>query len=209
MKMPFRVSDNFRLMTESASDEQKKFIFQSTMRHRKQYEELLTKYNAESVAFRYYEHIDEIIAEDMAKPEKFLNVKSIACKKGCNFCCYQDVCISREEAILLLKHSKEIKLKLPWKRIKDRAGGKKLPYEETACPFLVDGACSVYEYRPITCRKAFVLDTNEQCDLSKGDATVQRLSFAYAEITATAIMNATDTGSMEKMLLKYKKEASK
>jgi Fe-S-cluster containining protein len=86
----------------------------------------------------------------------------MACKKGCSACCYVSISVfeseaqrildwalalssaSKQELANLLKHKAE-KGAEDWG--KDAAGQKR-----KACAALVDGACSIYEARPVICR---------------------------------------------------------
>lgn len=75
---------------------------------------------------------------------------AIKCKKGCTFCCENaDYPLSRLEMEYLmqgfLKLDKE-KHDLVRERI------RKITAKPYPCPFLVDCECSVYPYRPLTCR---------------------------------------------------------
>ena len=67
-----------------------------------------------------------------------------ACFKGCNHCCHQRVEVTDFEA-LVLAHVVEQRPELR-ERLDEDTGD--------ACPFLVDGECSVYFFRPAVCRAA-------------------------------------------------------
>ncbi len=50
------------------------------------------------------------------------------------------------------------------------------------CPFLRDGACSIYEVRPVVCRHTMALDTAEHCGPpTPGAARPRMLAFAPAD----------------------------
>jgi len=78
-----------------------------------------------------------------------------ACKRGCAHCCHIPVKISENEA----------------REMGKAIGRKPVPFElhaplsisgyENPCPFLADGACSVYEARPALCRTHMNLDQDE------------------------------------------------
>jgi Fe-S-cluster containining protein len=70
------------------------------------------------------------------------------CKKGCSQCCHVDLSVFRIESDAIrewlkgLSEEKRNKLRELWKR----------PVEKGHCEFLYDGACSIYEARPLICR---------------------------------------------------------
>lgn len=86
---------------------------------------------------------------------------SLDCKRGCNHCCHWTVSVSDAEAALIRKTLKkhpqkkrlEQRLKQTAEKIKGmdpaQRGQAKIP-----CAFLddKDGACSIYEVRPLSCR---------------------------------------------------------
>lgn len=75
---------------------------------------------------------------------------AIKCKKGCTFCCENaDYPLSLLEmeylmkGFLLLEKEKHDRVREKIRNTADK------PYP---CPFLIDGECSIYSYRPLTCR---------------------------------------------------------
>jgi hypothetical protein len=77
-----------------------------------------------------------------------------ACKRGCSHCCHQSVLISHHEAELI---GKRIGVKpKPFEGVRERddiESGYHNP-----CPFLKEGACSIYAHRPTPCRQLYNLD---------------------------------------------------
>lgn len=86
-----------------------------------------------------YEFMDELYA--------FVS-KFTPCKKGCNFCCYYPVSISELEIDYIESTSHFKRLKMP--KPESNFHGK-------PCPFLNDGACSIYQIRPFVCRQHVAL----------------------------------------------------
>lgn len=85
----------------------------------------------------------------------------LACKKGCGYCCHTKVTVTVPEIFVLARAVRE--------RWDDPADGFKVNFQKaealtrgldvgqryatrTACPLLSEGACSMYEPRPLTCR---------------------------------------------------------
>lgn len=95
------------------------------------------------------------------------------CGKGCSSCCYTQVSVTEDEAIVLAKHiqdglviDQEL-LKIQQSAQNDSDEFFKLPFQSRKCIFLDDqGACRVYEDRPSVCRTNAVLGSAEQCDTS-------------------------------------------
>ena len=130
----------------------------------------------------------------------------ISCKKGCSFCCYINVDITKEEAILLIKVYKESNIKLDINYLKNQQFDRnKIPYNERACIFLnkKDGSCLVYENRPLACRKYQVMNDPDKCNTEKYSA-LRTIVVANHEMEffVSGVYNASPPDSMEKMLLK-------
>lgn len=92
------------------------------------------------------------------------------CVQRCSFCCYQNVNVSAHEVFLIVAFvsarftaEQQDALNSRLKTFHDRVGGLSMTELESirlACPFLVDGSCSVYSVRPMSCR------TYHSCDRS-------------------------------------------
>lgn len=80
----------------------------------------------------------------------------VACRKGCAYCCHQAIDISRLEAEYIQEKTgiRHAQVSIPQQR--DPLGFA----EKTPCPFLKQGVCSIYEYRPLICRIAVNLDSD-------------------------------------------------
>ena len=78
----------------------------------------------------------------------------VACKMGCAYCCHQAVDISRLEAEFI-----QDKTGIMYAQVSNPPLRDPLTFsEKTPCPFLKQGVCSIYEYRPLICRLAVNLD---------------------------------------------------
>lgn len=98
---------------------------------------------------QFLKEFDEILAVYFER-----DAAAIKCKKGCTFCCENaDYPLSFLEMTYLMRGFSKLgkeKHDLVRDRIKILLTGRRTP--SYACPFLVDGECSVYSYRPLTCR---------------------------------------------------------
>jgi Fe-S-cluster containining protein len=93
-----------------------------------------------------------------------------ACDKGCSHCCHQPVMMSLSEARYIGA--------MTGKTVTTPAEFTLEPakqYSGVACPFLVQGQCSIYEHRPYTCRLHFSLEDNE--DPCKIDGRVGKVLY--------------------------------
>lgn len=97
---------------------------------------------------------------------------SVACRAGCDHCCYQVVGVTAPEAlaisIFLKGHLSEAELRLLTSRLEslaERTQGLSAEARfspDYACAFLEAGRCSIYEVRPLSCRGMNSLDA-EAC----------------------------------------------
>lgn len=80
----------------------------------------------------------------------------VACKSGCSACCHMNVNITEVEAQLIEEQTgrRYKRLATPVRHPVDKFTG-------VPCPFLADGACSIYSVRPFMCRHhvSFNLDS--------------------------------------------------
>lgn len=133
---------------------------------------------------------------------------NVQCRKGCHHCCKMTVAITRHEAHQLIQVAKAKGLPIDAERLR-----RQLPYvDETwrtqpeadrACTFLgADGLCQVYEDRPLSCRKYFVVSPPELCD-TESHPGGQTLVFidAASEMLTTAAFTQAGCGFMPDMLL--------
>lgn len=115
---------------------------------------------------------------------------TIACKVGCNGCCEEPIMIFRPEAIQVARwldrpenaearaafraaypawrdKSGDIPARLSAKFVNDPSNYLEAHVEAwrkgILCAFNRDGACTIYPVRPINCRTAHALETNEFC----------------------------------------------
>ena len=146
-----------------------------------------------------------------------LDESDVSCKKGCSHCCHYSVGVTNDEADLLqdklrsmirggLMDKKAVMEKLEYQAPLDYKEYNKISREESACVFLKDGACSVYDERPMACRNFLVVSDPKGCIPVNGETPVaERLVNLQAEILDSAGQRANlgrhpKTQSMAKML---------
>jgi Fe-S-cluster containining protein len=96
---------------------------------------------------------------------------AVACRAGCDHCCYQAVGVTAPEALAIVDHLKSTRSSGELARIATKLSER---HEQTRglssqerfspdhpCPFLEAGNCSIYEARPLACRGMNSLDAGE------------------------------------------------
>lgn len=135
--------------------------------------------------------------------------KDILCRKGCSFCCEQNVSISPAEAELLVKATVQDNIDIDWSRIERLAAlpenpeaWANMPRAERQCVFLdpQEKACRVYQYRPGVCRTYFSVDEKpEYCDVDGPVHQIKRFFCALADLIVAGIWNAEGPRTIENM----------
>ena len=116
--------------------------------------------NLSAAVSQLYRAVDELL-ESFVQRSASEGVAA-ACKEGCSWCCYQEVFAVTHELIYLHDHlmqkgnSETEGQVLERAREKARLTDGRAEEEQlrvrTACPFLEEGSCTVYEVRPMACR---------------------------------------------------------
>ena len=145
-----------------------------------------------------HDTIEKII---LTAPEE--DKKDIRCKAGCTACCFIDASITSEEAALIVAFSRKNNIEIDQSYlIKQAETGRKDFSAVSKCVFLENDLCRIYEVRPSTCRKHFVMSDPELCDSSKNKEIPLVTYFnLQSEMVTSALMNLSTTGPIEKMLL--------
>lgn len=131
--------------------------FRLAMQH---LEEELSPERLKAAVKALYEAMDGLLEAFLSRARE--DGKPAACKKGCDYCCHQSVFAVSHEVLYLEDFIRRNKSTGEGERYLEKARSKSLltlnkPMEDMlkqrqACPFLEEGACSVYEARPMACR---------------------------------------------------------
>lgn len=131
-----------------------------------------------------------------------------SCSKGCSFCCSLYTLVSYNEAKLLAHAIKEKNIKIDMDLLKTQATVKKpehwllLPAKQRRCVFLKDSLCSVYDFRPASCRTYHVTSPPAQCNRDTNpNAGVDLVFDLHSEAFAEALRQKEGSGSLPQMLL--------
>jgi Fe-S-cluster containining protein len=96
---------------------------------------------------------------------------AVACKEGCDHCCYQAVGVTPLEALAIADHLRRTRPSDELERVtahladrrektRDLSAGERFSPEHP-CAFLESARCTIYEVRPLSCRGMNSLDAGE------------------------------------------------
>lgn len=110
------------------------------------------------------------------------------CKKGCSYCCWIAVPVTRHEAERIAEATgrKMTDLEYPPSNVDPRSVIDRLNHNADVkfyrrpCTFLgPDGDCTIYEVRPMPCRVFHVIeDSSENCDCFSGHIGLYSIDFS-------------------------------
>lgn len=96
---------------------------------------------------------------------------AVACRSGCDHCCYQAVGVTPPEALAIADHVKKTRSVEELGELARRVSGFRQRTSglssaerfspELPCVFLESGRCTIYEVRPLSCRGMNSLDAKE------------------------------------------------
>lgn len=147
---------------------------------------------------------DDFLAEGKRESTESAGIQ---CGKGCAYCCQQVVAITQSEAMQLITVAKVTGIVIDQDRLKRQAPYREedwsdQPAEDRACLFLKDNLCQVYENRPLSCRKYFVISPPTYCDnITHPKHPVITWFDFQTELLTTAAFTVQPTGFMPQMLL--------
>lgn len=168
-----------------------------------------TTVNPEGVAAGLHAKVDRGM-RNLSRTQQW---SGVSCKKGCSACCYLPVRITREEALLIRWEMNRRNMTVDEGRLERQAAidadepreWSNLSRTDQKCVFLNNGACSIYERRPMACRKYVVKNDPEFCDTQKHlGHEVKILVDAESEIVYSAALSIFDSDLMGAALLKAK-----
>lgn len=203
LEMKISLTNNLSQQLEQFDSKQKQLVLDMYNHYVEHFKQIKAEYEPEALSYNIHRFVDAILDEELRD-----NTVKISCRKGCFYCCEQNVDITEEEALLLVKIAKERGLELNKRLLK-----KQFKYsvdnwhkqEHKQCVFLSKGECQVYEHRPTACRKHIVFTDPKLCDTTVIHDKVGKIVNTHVEVIATAAINVSESDSMPKMLLKILK----
>lgn len=103
---------------------------------------------------RYYQLARQI--EQEFERNRALHGSKIHCTRGCTDCCHQLFLITAQDAVEIARAVERLSAEVRGEleaRARQWIERALMRGQRTACPALVDGACSIYESRPLICRR--------------------------------------------------------
>lgn len=134
------------------------------------------------------------LADVCTKNQDWIN--SVSCSRGCSFCCYQRISITKWEADYIVAHVKEYNPNMKLLEKQNLVENfDSLPWADQKCSLLNDdGTCSIYDKRPLICRTHNSTDDPKICHRGNHPNTphgqvfsvpTQALQYAMALVTGT------------------------
>lgn len=166
------------------------------------------------IQFLYKEEVDELVKELISDfYKKDINV---SCRMKCSHCCHINLDVSEFEMnyilnkITLSEEQKEyIKKQADFinhykkeNKIMNDIYAILRKNKLSACPFLKDDLCSIYELRPIACRSYLSIDDPKDCDTFNGDKEIRSPIHNSIEIIKTGIYYYFDCNPISTVLEK-------
>ncbi len=147
---------------------------------------------------------EQLARQRRTNPELSRDWAKIECRKGCAFCCHLNVTASPIEvihvaAIMRVHHRADLESSvLAADRAHSGLDSASRLAQKSPCPLLIDGACSVYQARPVACRTLVSLSA-QACE-RHFDAGGKSTAASPSLITPRVIGSAVLTGEMAAML---------
>lgn len=135
------------------------------LKMKKNYDECIAAYGAIETYKMAMKAIDEGVDREQ------LIAKGVSCKIGCSHCCHYEVDSQQIEVQVILEYCQHNNIPIDKSYLEAQARwiGEKIHDHPThsACVFLKDHKCSIYEARPIACRNHQVFSDAALCDAKK------------------------------------------
>lgn len=187
---------------ESMSARDQRHVMQCMQHYEKEWRRIARAADAPSVAHSVHCVLDERMQHLLATSP---HAKDVKCGRGCASCCHLNVDITAQEAELLALCVREAEgVSIDMQRLHRQADTPwdELPPADQRCVFLgADNACTVYEHRPGSCRKYFVVTDPQFCDTAQHPGHEVGILFDMeGELIHAAALKTHGAGSLASML---------
>jgi len=188
-----------------APAEVKGYIEEAVLHYINEFEQGRKHHNDASLAYTVMGMVDQAMKERV-------DWNMVRCKKGCAFCCHINIDMTLAEAEVIVQYCKDNDIAINEKLLeiqKSLTIQQRNAHKDNRCAFLSpDNTCSIYEVRPLACRKYIVASKPKHCDASKGTREVAVISELRTEILISAYSTLKMMfGNMSQMTLKALKDA--
>lgn len=152
--------------------------------------------------------LNQTVQNAYACADKFIEdigTDGLACRNGCNWCCTFKVALSIPEALYIARYLEDslstedfIELKEKIAQTARQVAGmpdKERKLSRIFCPLLVDGSCSIYRARPLTCRG---YNSSDESACKRNYSTGYDVNIPYKFIIKESVFNifyALSTGA--------------
>jgi len=102
-------------------------------------------------------------------------IQNSTCKKGCHYCCHDEIFTTKTETNNIKAFIKKNKIKYNKNTMRHQAakGYENLSWKEKKCAFLSpQGTCNIYTERPLICRNHMSMDNPEKCNKEHNPKTI-------------------------------------
>ncbi|MDG0818098.1 YkgJ family cysteine cluster protein [Bdellovibrio svalbardensis] len=148
--------------------------------------------------------LHELVEQEIAQGAEI----EISCKKGCSACCHMEVEITSYEAEILATLVTEGHVidrgrlqKQSERSLQDGQWKQGIRNLESKCVFLnSEGACSIYEHRPVMCRRHSVTSPAKNCETLDAPITLRYFPRVDLLISAANEDSEMQIGPLAKML---------
>jgi len=141
----------------------------------------------------------KMVDDEISKIDK----SNMSCKKGCYFCCHDEVVMSEMEASYFLEKIDGVEVDEKVLSLQNSVNDfTKLKWADMKCPLLdKNGECKVYENRPLICRTINSIDDPQLCKEKKLHPQLYRIEIASIQMVLIMLSNMKNV-SLHNLIVK-------
>jgi Fe-S-cluster containining protein len=195
-----------RILDQELQENHKHAVLQAMKDVRFNANVMLNSTDQRAALLEMYDAIEE---EHTTKTPQDMMAK-LTCRKGCAHCCHVEVQVGDIEKDLIMEYVEKNGIKYNKKKLEEQLGLDQYTWpmsDVSRCVFLgADNTCNIYEVRPMSCRKYFVMNDPKFCNARKYPHGQTKVYFSYVkEMLASALLTASKKlGNMAEIILDKK-----